>query len=143
MLVIETNIDDMNPQFYDHVMERLFAAGARDVFLAPIQMKKNRPATLLSVICRAAERDQLARIILHETSTIGIRYYPVSRISLDARIEKSKNPLRRSHGENRRAAGRQQAGHAGIRRPETDRRRQETSPHQTSFTTKSCGSSGS
>ena len=46
MLVIETNIDDMNPQLFDHVMDRLFAAGARDVFLAPIQMKKNRPATL-------------------------------------------------------------------------------------------------
>ncbi|HEX2930038.1 MAG TPA: nickel pincer cofactor biosynthesis protein LarC, partial [Candidatus Binatia bacterium] len=51
MLVIETNIDDMNPQLYDHVMDRLFAAGARDVFLAPIQMKKNRPATLLTMIC--------------------------------------------------------------------------------------------
>ena len=45
MLVIETNIDDMNPEFYDYVLDRLFAAGARDVFLSPIQMKKNRPAT--------------------------------------------------------------------------------------------------
>ena len=62
MLVIETNIDDMNPQHFDHVMERLFAAGARDVFLAPIQMKKNRPATLLTVICELAQRDRLARL---------------------------------------------------------------------------------
>ena len=54
MLVIETNIDDMNPQYFDHVMERLFAAGARDVFLTPIQMKKNRLATLLTVICEPA-----------------------------------------------------------------------------------------
>ena len=82
MLVIDTNIDDMNPQHFDHVMERLFAAGARDVFLAPIQMKKNRPATLLTVICEIAQRDRLATVILQETTTIGVRYYPVSRILL-------------------------------------------------------------
>jgi uncharacterized protein (TIGR00299 family) protein len=82
MLVLETNIDDMNPQFYDHVMDRLFAAGARDVFLAPIQMKKNRPATLLTVICEATRRAALAEIILQETTTIGVRYYPVSRMVL-------------------------------------------------------------
>ena len=60
MLVIETNIDDMNPQFYDHAMDRLFAAGARDVFLTPIQMKKNRPATLLRVIAEPRDREKLA-----------------------------------------------------------------------------------
>ena len=80
MVVLETNIDDMNPQFYDHVMDRLFAAGARDVFLAPIQMKKNRPGTLLRVIAEPNGRDALARILLSETSTIGVRYYPVGRI---------------------------------------------------------------
>jgi len=82
MLVMETNIDDMNPQHFDHVMERLFAAGARDVFLAPIQMKKNRPATLLTAICEPALRDRVAAIILQETSSIGLRYYPVGRILL-------------------------------------------------------------
>jgi len=82
MLVLETNIDDMNPQFYDHVMDRLFAAGARDVFLAPIQMKKNRPGTLLRVIAEPNGRDALARILLSETSTIGVRYYPIGRITL-------------------------------------------------------------
>jgi uncharacterized protein (DUF111 family) len=82
MLVIETNIDDMNPQHFDHVMERLLAAGARDVCLAPIQMKKNRPATLLTVICEVAQRDRLAAVILQETTTIGVRYYPVGRIIL-------------------------------------------------------------
>jgi len=82
MVVLETNIDDMNPQFYDHVMDRLFAAGARDVFLAPIQMKKNRPGTLLRVIAEPNGRDALARILLSETSTIGVRYYPVGRIIL-------------------------------------------------------------
>lgn len=79
MLVIETNIDDMNPQLYDHVMERLFSAGARDVYLAPIQMKKNRPATLLSVICAPNELEKLCLTLLQETTTIGVRYYPVQR----------------------------------------------------------------
>lgn len=82
MLVIETNIDDMNPQFFDHVMDRLFAAGARDVFLTPIQMKKNRPATLLSVIAEPHDRAKLAEIIFQETTTIGIRCYPVKRLIL-------------------------------------------------------------
>ncbi|HSQ13506.1 MAG TPA: nickel pincer cofactor biosynthesis protein LarC [Candidatus Deferrimicrobium sp.] len=90
MLVIETNIDDMNPQHFDHVMERLFAAGARDVFMAPIQMKKNRPATLLTVICELAQRDRLATVILQETTTIGVRYYPVGRILLARAAKKVK-----------------------------------------------------
>jgi uncharacterized protein (TIGR00299 family) protein len=88
MLVMETNIDDMNPQYFDHVMERLFAAGARDVFLAPVQMKKNRPATLLTVICESAKRDKLAAIILQETTSIGVRYYPVRRLILKRKTKK-------------------------------------------------------
>jgi uncharacterized protein (TIGR00299 family) protein len=90
MLMIETNIDDMNPQFYDHVMEQLFAAGARDVFLEPIQMKKNRPGTLLRVIAEPRDREKLARIIFYETSTIGIRSYPIDRIILQRESKKIK-----------------------------------------------------
>ena len=90
MLVIETNIDDMNPQLYDHVMGCLFAAGARDVFLAPIQMKKNRPATLLSVIAKPQDREKLARIIFRETSTIGIRSHRVQRMILQRASKKVK-----------------------------------------------------
>ena len=90
MLVIETNIDDMNPQLFDHVMGRLFAAGARDVFLAPIQMKKNRPATLLSVIAEPRDRQKLSEIIFKETSTLGLRYHPVSRMILKREIKKVK-----------------------------------------------------
>ena len=90
MLVIETNIDDMNPQYFDHVMECLFAAGARDVFLTPIQMKKNRPAILLSVICEPGKRDALGKIILEETTSIGARYYPVSRLILTRETRKVK-----------------------------------------------------
>ena len=83
MLVMETNIDDMNPQFYDFVVDRLFAAGARDVFLSPIQMKKNRPATLLQVITEPDKREPLANVLFHETSTIGVRYYSVGRMILN------------------------------------------------------------
>jgi uncharacterized protein (TIGR00299 family) protein len=87
MLVMETNIDDMNPELYDFVLDRLFAAGARDVFLSPIQMKKNRPGTLLRVIAEPKDRDTLAQIILRETSTLGVRFYPVGRIILKRRSE--------------------------------------------------------
>jgi uncharacterized protein (TIGR00299 family) protein len=88
MLLLETNIDDMNPQLYDHVMERLFAAGARDVFLSAIQMKKNRPATLLAVICEPAQRERLTEIILQETTTIGVRYHVVNRVTLPRQSKK-------------------------------------------------------
>jgi uncharacterized protein (TIGR00299 family) protein len=85
MLVLETNIDDMNPELYDFVLERLFAAGARDVFLSPIQMKKNRPGTLLRLIAEPKDRNTLAQIIFRETSSIGVRFYPVGRIILERR----------------------------------------------------------
>lgn len=90
MLMLETNIDDMNPQLFDHVMGCLFAAGARDVFLAPIQMKKNRPATLLSVIAEAQDREKLANIIFQETSTLGIRCHAVTRMILPRASKKIK-----------------------------------------------------
>ena len=79
LVLVETNIDDMNPQVYGHVMARLFAAGALDVFLTPIYMKKNRPATMLSVIARRADEAALAKIILAETTTFGMRVQPVYR----------------------------------------------------------------
>src|SRR6185295_5782685 len=76
------NIDDYNPEFYEHVMERLFEAGARDVFLAPVQMKKNRPGVVLSVLCSAGDRTRLAGILMSETSAIGVRYHAVQRLVL-------------------------------------------------------------
>lgn len=79
MVQLETNIDDMNPQFYGHIMEKLFAAGARDVYLTPIQMKKNRPATLLGVIAYRRDEAALAEIILRETTTLGLRVFPIRR----------------------------------------------------------------
>jgi pyridinium-3,5-bisthiocarboxylic acid mononucleotide nickel chelatase len=82
MLVMETNIDDMNPEFYDYVFDCLFAAGARDVFLTPIQMKKNRPGTLLRVIAESSKQEELAKVLFHETSTLGIRHHRVGRMIL-------------------------------------------------------------
>ncbi len=85
--VIETNIDDLNPQFYETAMERLFTAGALDVFLTPIQMKKNRPGTLLSVICDPGQAEAIAAVILAETSTLGVRISQWERICLERRWE--------------------------------------------------------
>jgi uncharacterized protein (TIGR00299 family) protein len=79
MLLIETNIDDMNPEIAGYVQEKLFEAGASDVWVQAIQMKKNRPAMLLSVICSPEREDAIARIILRETSTLGVRVTPVRR----------------------------------------------------------------
>lgn len=82
LLVLETNIDNLNPELYEHVMERLFSAGARDVFLSPIQMKKNRPGVLLWVLGEVRDREKLSALIFAETSTLGIRSYPVARVAL-------------------------------------------------------------
>ena len=87
VMVIETNIDDLNPQFYETAMERLFAAGALDVFLTPIQMKKNRPGTLLSVICDPDRVETMADIVLADTSTFGVRISRWERLCLDRRWE--------------------------------------------------------
>jgi len=88
VIVLETNIDDLNPEFYDHVMERLFAGGARDVYLTPVQMKKNRPGILLTVVCAEANRERLAAVIFTETSAIGVRYAPARRLILARRTER-------------------------------------------------------
>lgn len=84
--VIETNIDDLSPQVYEVVMERLFDAGALDVYLTPIQMKKNRPATLLSVICEPGLIEKLSDIIFEETTSIGVRIDTRKRICLPREI---------------------------------------------------------
>ena len=84
--VIETNIDDLSPQVYEVVMERLFEAGALDVYLTPIQMKKNRPATLLSVICEPGLIETLSAIIFEETTSIGIRIDTRRRVCLEREI---------------------------------------------------------
>ena len=77
--VIECNIDDMNPELYEHIMVRLFEAGADDVYFQPIIMKKSRPATMLSVICNKDASQSIENIILQETSSLGIRKYQVTK----------------------------------------------------------------
>ncbi|MBN1952061.1 MAG: nickel pincer cofactor biosynthesis protein LarC [Bacteroidales bacterium] len=79
---IECNIDDMNPEQYEYIMSRLFESGAHDVFLVPMIMKKSRPAIQLNVLCHAGDREKMERIILDETSSIGIRYYPLTKTML-------------------------------------------------------------
>ena len=76
---IETNIDDMNPQLYSAVAERLMAAGARDVWLAPVQMKKGRPGVVLAVLADAGLEQALSDLILRETTTLGVRVIPMHR----------------------------------------------------------------
>ena len=79
ILLLQTNIDDMNPELYGYVMERLFDRGAYDVWFTPIQMKKNRPATMLSVLAPAAAEGTVVETILRETSTLGVRVQRVNR----------------------------------------------------------------
>ncbi len=93
LVLIETNIDDMNPQLFGHVMDRLFSAGALDVYLAPIYMKKNRPATLLGVVARRQDEQALARLILAETSTLGMRVQPVYRYTAQREIRSVSTPF--------------------------------------------------
>jgi uncharacterized protein (TIGR00299 family) protein len=92
LMVIETNIDDLNPQLYDHVMERLFEAGALDVTLTPMQMKKNRPAILLCALSVPEKADEITRIFLEETTTIGVRRQLVERICLSRQFETVDTP---------------------------------------------------
>ncbi len=77
--LVETNIDDMNPQFYEHIMESLFAGGARDVFLTPIIMKKNRPGVILSVLASPEHVHTLIDIFFRETTTLGVRISEVRK----------------------------------------------------------------
>jgi len=84
--VIECEIDDMNPQLFGTAMERLYAAGALEVFYVAVQMKKNRPGTLLTVVGRPDQRAVLADIIFRETTTIGVRHYEVERECLEREI---------------------------------------------------------
>jgi hypothetical protein len=82
MIVLETNIDDSTPEIYEYVIEELFTAGARDVWLTPVQMKKNRPGVVLHTLAEPAQREAVAGVILRETSAIGVRCFPVQRLTL-------------------------------------------------------------
>ncbi len=97
LAVLETNIDDLNPETYDYVMERLFAAGALDVYLSPIQMKKNRPATLLRVLCKPDDVKTMTEILFAETSTLGVREQRVERHALPRSTSHVETPYGSVH----------------------------------------------
>ena len=84
--LIETNIDDMSGELLGYVQERLFEMGARDVWFTPIQMKKNRPATMLSIIVSAADEAQAVDLVMKETSTLGVRVRPLERIEAQREV---------------------------------------------------------
>jgi uncharacterized protein (TIGR00299 family) protein len=86
--LIETNIDDMNPQIYEYLAEKLLRNGALDVFLTQVIMKKMRPGVKLSVLCREEERDALIDIIFRETTSIGVRYHGMPRITMERKLKK-------------------------------------------------------
>ena len=90
LVMIETNIDDMNPEIFDAVMESLFKAGALDVYFSSVIMKKSRPATKVSVLAEQKEREVLSKILLRETTSFGVRFYDVGRLTLDREIQKLK-----------------------------------------------------
>jgi pyridinium-3,5-bisthiocarboxylic acid mononucleotide nickel chelatase len=93
LIQIETNIDDMNPQFYEAISQRLFAAGALDVWLVPVQMKKGRPGTILTVLAAAEREAALADLILRETTTLGLRVQPIHRHEGKREIRTIQTPL--------------------------------------------------
>jgi pyridinium-3,5-bisthiocarboxylic acid mononucleotide nickel chelatase len=90
LVMIETNIDDMNPEIFDAVMESLFKAGALDVYFSSVIMKKSRPATKVSVLAEQKEREVLSKILLRETTSFGVRFYDVGRLTLDREMQNLK-----------------------------------------------------
>jgi uncharacterized protein (TIGR00299 family) protein len=97
VVVIEANLDDMSPQIYGYFVERALEAGALDVFTTPVQMKKNRPGQLLTVLCEPAAADRLTDLIFRETTTIGVRNYTARRRTLEREhvaVETPHGPVR-------------------------------------------------
>lgn len=86
VLVLETNIDDMNPEFTGYIMERLFQQKVLDVFISPAYMKKNRPGYLLTILCHPNLKDSVLQVLFEETSTLGIRWRQEQKTMLDRKI---------------------------------------------------------
>jgi pyridinium-3,5-bisthiocarboxylic acid mononucleotide nickel chelatase len=93
IVVLECEIDDMNPQLFGPLMDRLHANGALDVFYAPVQMKKNRPGTLVTVIARPEQREALSGMLFAETTTIGVRYQELLRERLEREVRSIPTPV--------------------------------------------------
>jgi hypothetical protein len=93
VLVVECEIDDMNPQIFGVLMDRLSAAGALDVFYVPVQMKKNRPGTLVTVLAPPSRRAQVTDVLFRETTTIGLRYHEMDRECLQRETLTVETPI--------------------------------------------------
>ncbi len=83
LLMLETNVDDVSPQVLGHLLELALARGALDCYFTPVQMKKNRPGVLVSILCRASEREALTGLLFEETPTLGVRTHAVKRRALE------------------------------------------------------------
>ena len=86
VMMVEATIDDMNPEVYGYLMEQLFVDGALDVIFLPVQMKKNRPGTMVQVLCYPKDRELISARVLTETTTLGIRFYPMQREILQRQV---------------------------------------------------------
>jgi pyridinium-3,5-bisthiocarboxylic acid mononucleotide nickel chelatase len=86
VVVMECEIDDMNPQIFGVLMEKLYAAGALEVFYSAVQMKKNRPGTLMTIVARPEQRESMTDLVFRESTTIGIRHQELSRECLDREL---------------------------------------------------------
>ena len=109
LVLVEANIDDMNPEVYGYIFDQLLAAGAREVYATPVLMKKGRPGHVLSVLAAAPDLNALTTIVLRETTTLGLRHYPVERQVLDREIRPVATPygeirVKFSHLDGRRRA---------------------------------------
>ena len=91
--VIETNIDDMNPQVYEYLMALLFNAGALDVCLTPVIMKKGRPGSVLTVLCGGDRKADVMDVLFRETTTLGVRFYEASRAVLEREMKEVETPF--------------------------------------------------
>jgi uncharacterized protein (DUF111 family) len=93
VVVIECEIDDMNPQLFGTLMDRLHAAGAHDVFFASVMMKKNRPGVLVTALARPDQREAIIGVLFAETTSIGVRYHEMQRECLSREIMTVDTPL--------------------------------------------------
>jgi uncharacterized protein (TIGR00299 family) protein len=90
--IIEANVDDMSPQLYGYLMEQALAAGALDITCSPVQMKKNRPGLLLTILCPPERSDALAQLLFEQTTTIGVRIYEARRKVLERELVTVETP---------------------------------------------------
>jgi uncharacterized protein (TIGR00299 family) protein len=110
LFVVEANVDDAVPEWFDWIFERLFAAGARDVWLTPAQMKKNRPAVTVHALADAGAQTGVVETMLNETPSLGVRVYPVRRHTLVREVRTVQTP----YGEIRVKLARMPDGHWNV-----------------------------